>query len=186
MHGWSRIEKELLVELGRVNAKDVTLALDVVNPGDFRCDGGLRSDARLGTQKVVISFTRGDQGVRLTFPCDTYALWQDNVWAIRLTLELLRRIDTYGVTYGDQQYVGFAALTSGGAPKMTLDEAILLLAEHGEAGSIDLFSAPDWMVEMVQKRARAATHPDAGGSTGLFQRVEEAAAIVAAAREQKT
>jgi len=131
---------------------------------------------------VIVSFTRGDTGVRLTFPCETYFQWQDNLYAIAQTLEKLRAIDRYGVTQGDQQYVGFAALPAGGQPKMTLDDALDLFGEHGEAGAVDLISAPDWLVDAVQKRARAATHPDAGGSTELFQRIEEAARLIDDAR----
>jgi len=182
LHGWARIEAALLAELRRINAKDITVALDVANPGDWRSDGGLRSDAKLGSNRVIVSFTRGDTGVRLTFPCETYFQWQDNLYAIAQTLEKLRAIDRYGVTQGDQQYVGFAALPAGGQPKMTLDDALDLFGEHGEAGAVDLISAPDWLVDAVQKRARAATHPDAGGSTELFQRIEEAARLIDDAR----
>lgn len=181
-HAWGKVERELLAELERLRAKDITIALDLHGPGNIREDGGLRADARPVTSRVVLSFVRGDAGMRLTFPCDSFSSWEDNLWAIRLTLEHLRAIDRYGVTQGDQQYVGFTALASGKPASMSLDDALLVLATHGEADSVDLLTAPDWLVDAVQKRARAATHPDTGGREEQFKDVEEAIRLVAAAR----
>lgn len=181
-HSWTKIEDELLSQLKLLKAKDITIALDVTSPGHFREDGGLRADAKTVTPRVIVSFTKGDQGLRLTFPCDAYGAWQDNVWAIRLTLEYLRAIDRYGVTQGDQQYVGFAALPAGQKAGLTLDQGIALLQLHGDAETIDLVAAPEWLVDTVLKRARAATHPDAGGATETFQQIEEAMRLVLAER----
>lgn len=182
-HTWARVSKELFAELAHLNAKDVVIALDLVGPGHIRPDGMLRADARPVTSKVILSFTRGDVGTRLTFPCDTYSSWDDNLWAIRLSLEALRSVDRHGVTQGDQQYVGFAALPAGTG--MALDDAVAILSHHGElSGSFDPMSVPEWLLDAVQKRARAQTHPDAGGSDEQFQRVEEAIALITRLRAE--
>jgi hypothetical protein len=175
-HNWSRIEKEFLEEIARINGRDVTVALDIRNPGHFRQDGGLRSDARPVTSAIVVSFTRPD-GKRLVFPCDAYAFWQDNVWAVRLSLEALRSVDRHGVTAGDQQYEGFAALPpAGGSSALTVERAREILAElSGFEPEALLF--PSVFVSAVQK-ARAKAHPDAGGSTEKFQQLEQAISLL--------
>lgn len=183
-HAWGRVEREIRNELAHLRAKDVVFMLDLVGPGNIRDDGALRADARPATPRVVLQFTRGDSGVRLTFPCDTYSSWEDNLWAIRLSLEALRSVDRHGVTQGDQQYVGFAALPPATKQGMTLDEAIVILQMNADAETVDLLTAPAWMLDAIVKRARATTHPDAGGSDGRFQEVETATTLVTDARAE--
>lgn len=174
-HNWSRIEKELLEEIARINGRDVSIALDIRNPGHFRQDGGIRADARPVTPSVVLTFTRPD-GKKLVFPCDAYAFWQDNIWAIRLSLEALRAVDRHGVTAGDQQYEGFAALPPGSNGKMSEDDARALIAElSGIEASALAFQS---VLTMALRTARSKAHPDAGGSTEKFQEVEEAAKVL--------
>jgi hypothetical protein len=176
-HNWSRIEKEVLEEIARINGRDVTIALDIRNPGHFRPDGGIRADARPVTSAVVVSFTRPD-GRRLVFPCDAYAFWQDNVWAVRLSLEALRAVDRHGVTAGDQQYEGFAALPSGGNGKMSEEAARTLLAEL--SGFEESALAFPSVFAIAVQRARSKAHPDVGGSTDGFQKLEEAIGVLGA------
>jgi hypothetical protein len=177
-HNWSRIEKELLEEIARINGRDITIALDIRNPGHFRSDGGIRADARPVTSAVVVSFTRPD-GRRLVFPCDAYAFWQDNIWAIRLSLEALRAVDRHGVTAGDQQYEGFAALPpGGGSSRMTADDARVLVAELS-GFEVSALAFPSVFTVALQ-RARSKSHPDAGGSTEQFQKLEEAIRVLEA------
>lgn len=176
-HNWSRIERELQEEISRINGRDLTLALDIRKPGEFRNDGGIRADARPVTSRVIVSFTRPD-GRRLVFPCDAYAFWQDNIWAIRLSLEALRSVDRHGVTQGDQQYEGFAALPpAGGSAAMTPERAYALIAELSGFEE-DALRFPSVYVTAV-KVARSKAHPDAGGSTEKFQQLEEAMRILA-------
>lgn len=176
-HNWSRIEKELLEEIARINGRDVTIALDIRNPGHFRADGGIRADARPVTSAVVVSFTRPD-GRKLVFPCDAYAFWQDNVWAVRLSLEALRAVDRHGVTAGDQQYEGFAALPPGGKAGMTVEDARAFVAEL--SGIEESALAFPTVLTMALRTARSKAHPDAGGSTESFQKLEEAVRILEA------
>src|SRR5438094_286048 len=88
-----------------------------------------RASLRSRTPPAIVSFTNRD-GIRLTFPCDTYGDWATNVYAIASTLEKLRAINRYGVTQGDQQYVGFQALPpAGGSTAMTAEEAADVIAQ---------------------------------------------------------
>lgn len=175
-HNWSRIERELQEEVGRINGKDLTIALDIQNPGHFRSDGGIRADARPVTSRVVISFTRPD-GKKLVFPCDAYGFWQDNVWAVRLSLEALRSVDRHGVTHGDQQYEGFAALPpAGGSSAMTVDQAFAFVAELSgfEEAALVYPSVFAQAVKIAQSRA----HPDKGGTDEKFQKLGQAIQLI--------
>lgn len=175
-HNWSRIERELQEEIARINGRDITLALDIRRVGDFRADGGIRADASPVTSRLVISFTRPD-GRRLVFPCDAYAFWQDNVWAVRLSLEALRSVDRHGVTQGDQQYEGFAALPPGaGHGGLTPESARELIAELS-GFEIAALAFPSVYVSAVQK-ARKKAHPDAGGTTEQMQELEVAIRVL--------
>lgn len=184
---WSPIERLLSRELGYLGAKDVTIALDIQNPMYWRMDGGLRSDARTITPGVIVSFT-GKDGVRFTFPCDTYGDWQTNAYAIAVTLEKLRAIARYGVTQGDQQYVGFKALPSGAssAPaRMTAEDAADLLAEYSPFPARLILNEPVIAGEAI-KAAKRKTHPDAGGASDAFAKVTEAADVLAALNDESS
>jgi hypothetical protein len=62
---------------------------------DLRRDGMLKADAR-PRPPVILSFL-DREGQRQAYPCDTYAWWEDNLHAIAVVLEDLRRAERYGV-----------------------------------------------------------------------------------------
>jgi hypothetical protein len=174
---WAPVERFLMSELEKLGARDVTIAIDVPNPSHWRMDGGLRSDARAMTPRVIVAFTRRD-GVRLTFPCDSYNDWQTNVYAIAKSLEMLRAIDRYGVTQGDQQYVGFRALPPGAAATLTPEAAAEIIAKHSSIPAQAILEYP--VVGAVAIRtAQSKTHPDRGGSSSDFTEVQKAADVIA-------
>jgi hypothetical protein len=173
---WTDVEKDLAREISHLGGKDVTLAVDSKNPGDFRQDGMLRADARPGPA-VILSFTDRN-GIRLQFPCDTYSWWQDNVSAIARALEALRMVDRYGVTQGDKQYVGFKALPASTTPNaMTPETAAEELAKHSPFPAYLIISEPTVRAEAI-KTAKRKSHPDAGGDEEAFKRVIEAAVVL--------
>lgn len=180
---WTTTEQLLARELAHLGAKDVTIAVDIRNPGFFRADGMLRADARPVTPAVIVAFTdRG--GVRMQFPCETYGYWADNVHAIALALESLRRVDRYGVTQGDQQYVGFRALPPGGgspsAPaRMSEDRALEVLAAYHPFPAHLVVSELSVAGEVI-KMAKRKAHPDSGGTQEDFVLVGEAADVIEA------
>lgn len=167
---WNAIERKLETELAHLKAKEVTISLDL-DFGSFRSDGGIYADARPRTPKVIVAFLDGRNAVRRQFPCDTYAFWQDNVWAIVLTLEALRAIDRYGVTQGDQQYVGFAQLASG-TNELTPERAAEIIAKHAGVEADAVLGFPS-VATMAVRIARSKAHPDKGGSDAAFAEVEQ-------------
>lgn len=133
---------------------------------DFRVDGMPRANAKPDHPGVILAVesTKGS----LSFPCDRFLRWQDNLRAITLGLEGLRRLDRYGITTGHQQYTGWRQLEPGPAQPSTWDaEAVLRLfgGRRAEGES----------VRDVYRRAVKATHPDRGGRREDFERVQAAA-----------
>ncbi|OIN81652.1 hypothetical protein BMG05_06490 [Mycobacterium malmoense] len=104
----------------------------------------------------------------LSFPCDTFTHWHDNLRAITLTLEALRKVDRYGVTQTGQQYRGWQAIeaTPSGSG-ITVVAAIERLADLAD---MPLPSTPE-AVALAYRRARAVTHPDRNGGdhTGWYE-----------------
>lgn len=177
---WSRTEKWLTDELRRVGAKDVTLAVDIRNPGFFRQDGGIRADARPVSPGVILAFTNRE-GFRLEFPCNTFGFWQENVHAIALALEALRLVERYEVTKGGEQYVGFRQLPPGGgsstAPAMTEDEAAQILAEFSDLPAHVIVQEPA-VAKVAVRTAKGRSHPDSQGEPGDFEKVSTAALVI--------
>lgn len=167
---WGGTLKLLAHEIKQLDARDVTLALDI-QLSDIRRDGGVRADARIQNPSVILAFTR--DGDRFSFPCNRFSFWQDNVRAVALALEALRKVDRYGIQAG-RQYEGFKALGGGAVVNRTALYAELaelaggLLREND--GKNDEPMAPLWL-----RRARAKHHPDAGGSHDTFTRIGEIA-----------
>jgi hypothetical protein len=120
---------------------------------------------------VILSFTA--KVGALSYPCDTFTTWQDNVRAIALALEALRKVDRYGVTTHGEQYRGFLALEGATAAPAGF------VTGHGAAEWLnDTFGEPGTVMTCGEllRRAKRATHPDLGGDVAKFQRVSLAEA----------
>lgn len=165
-------------ELRMLGAKNAEM-LVAIAPSDFRLDGSPRARAVAAHPGVILSF---DSNVgHLSYPCDTYTTWQDNLRAIALALEALRKVDRYGVTKRGEQYRGFLALEATAAPAGFTD------ADAARAFLLDLIvSARDGVmpnaIEMLNsptvllRKAQRIAHPDHGGDAATFQRVSLAEA----------
>lgn len=79
---------------------------------DIRQDGRPRANARSYVHPGVELSFNSKHG-RLTYATDVFTAWQDNVRAIALALEALRKVERYGVAKRGQQYTGFALLSAG-------------------------------------------------------------------------
>ena len=167
---------DTLVLLHReVKAIGVDPALAIgVKQHNIRNDGGVKADARIQDPSVIFSITRGAD--RLSFPCDRFNFWQDNVRAIALALEALRKVDRYGVQSG-KQYQGFKSLPgAGGLAEMGAAEAADILCElsDGAESAGDILESSD-KAKAAYRRAAAVTHPDrTGGDDSLFKKVQAA------------
>lgn len=164
-------------EIRHLNGRDVTLAIGVT-PGDIRVDGCVRAAARVRNPAVVLTFRAGPD--QLSFPCDRFNFWQDNVRAIALALEALRKVDRYGVQAG-RQYQGFRALGAGTVAPRTPAQA---------AERVARFTGFDFDADVVLQVADAArdairhahlrVHPDRGGTNGDFADPQECKRILSA------
>ena len=148
-------------ELSKLRAKDVVIQVDGLTLQDIRNDGWPRSSwtpGRYGKSGVIVSF-QSAKGA-MSFPCDRFTSWQDNLRAIALSLEALRTVDRYGVTRGNEQYRGWSQIEAPKNGHMSRGEAAIFLAS--------ILSVPkDYILEQPAKyirQAQQAYHPDRVGT----------------------
>jgi hypothetical protein len=176
-------------ELAHLGASNVTLQVDA-SERDCRMDGQLRADAKVKHPGVILTFDSKAHGT-LSYSCDEFltrgyyghktASWQENLRAIALGLEALRKVERYGIASRGQQYAGYRELGSGipmGAVKMTKDEAARLLADAAglvvDPKGIAALLADPAMVTEVYRNVVKEHHPDVGGDPAVFRRLTEA------------
>lgn len=156
-------------EMRELGAKHPTLLI-ALRPEDFRLDGLPRAGRVAAHPGIVLSFE--SKHGPLSYPCDTFDRWQDNLRAIALALEALRKVDRYGVTKRGEQYRGFLALEATAAPAGFEEvNAALRFLESLVNGWADR-TEPARLLRGAQRIA----HPDAGGDAAVFQRVSLAEA----------
>lgn len=166
---WLQTLHALDRELQHLGVRRAVIQIDC-DESQIRQDGWPRSDARVRGPAVALSF-ECDRG-HLTYPCDTYNNWQDNIRAIALGLEALRAVDRYGITSNGEQYRGWKALTFRDAEFTTAEKAAEFLSrlEKVPAGKSDILAS----AVVAQRAYTAATtnyHPDRGGDPQGFQKI---------------
>jgi hypothetical protein len=171
---WRDTVKLLDRELWHLDAQDLVLQLDY-QERDIRKDGMPRADARMGGPGVIISFQSKHGPLR--YPCDAFTDWRDNVRAIALALEALRRVDRYGITRRAEQYAGWKALPSSTQPVMTTAQAAAWIGGLTAVQPRAILDSPQLARETV-RMAASRTHPDAGGDASDFARVQEAKRVL--------
>src|SRR5271166_1704499 len=141
-------------ELRHLDARDILLQA-YLRADQIRLDGWLRGGVRPHDPGVILSFT-GKAGA-ISFPCDTYTTYEDNLRAIGLALTALRAVDRYGVTRNSEQYRGWAKLPP--APeRMPVQDAFAFVALHG-----DWHAGGPWGPHTFRaacRRAATKLHPD--------------------------
>lgn len=181
---WQDTLTKLDTELYYLDASAAVIEADF-RERDIRRDGLPRGDARQPDfPGVKISFNTPHLG-RLQYETDTHEFWQHNVRGIALGLEALRAVDRYGITSGQQQYTGFRAIGAGATampPRpMSRQDAAQFIATHadpvggGRPAIVEQLLAGNLA---AYKPAARRLHPDAGGSTELFQRLQEARRVL--------
>ncbi len=144
--------------------------LIAIPAGAFRQDG--RPYARAVAEHPGVILSLDSRHGHLSYPCDTFTTWQDNLRAVVLALEALRKVDRYGVTKRGEQYRGFLAIEATAGPAGFADEldAKVFLAR---VTGIPYMDRPlRELVRIAQRR----THPDTGGDAAVFHRVSLAEA----------
>lgn len=161
-------------ELRMLGAKDARLQI-AIPASRFRLDGRPYADARPEHPGIIL--TCESKHGALSYPCDTYTTWQDNLRAIALALEALRKVDRYGVTKRGEQYRGFLELEATAAPSGFADaDAALRFLREVSGVPADIFEAPEAHLPRVIRAAQRRAHPDMGGDAATFQRVSLAEA----------
>ena len=129
------------VELRALEARDAILEV-AVDPADFRRDGYPRAQARGRHPGVVLSIPASIHGP-LRYFTDEFDGWQENLRAIALSLEALRRVDRYGVARRGEQYRGWTALPAGSAQEEQLERGRRLIREAGSVSAALQAHHPD-------------------------------------------
>lgn len=175
---WSRTEQLLLTEVKNLAGRDLVVELDVTERA-IRLDGRLYANARPTTPAVRVAFE--SKHGPLTYATDAFTRWQDNVRAIALGLEALRKVDRYGITKRGEQYAGWKQLPSGSGAEsshMDRDMAISILASFVDVPAQHLNTEPD-SLRHSWRRARRAAHPDRhDGDRTMWDQVEQAARVL--------
>lgn len=156
--------------------RDSAELLIAIPAGDlWRLDGKPRAHAVAEHPGVIFSID--SRHGHLSYPCDTFTTWQDNLRAIALALEALRKVDRYGVTKRGEQYRGFLAIEATAAPAgfATADDALAFLGKFTGIGLAEM-RVIEGARSRALRRAQRETHPDAGGDAATFQRVSLAEA----------
>lgn len=151
-------------ELKMLGARQVVMEV-AMSPNNIRRDGMPRADARAYSPAVRVGFVAGRLPGKpaLSYDLDTFSTWQDNVRALALGLEALRKVDRYGLSRNAAQYAGYKALESGSVGDGNPERGRELIAQAG--GDV--------------RRALHAAHPDHGGEPSDFR-------DIIAARDQAT
>lgn len=171
--GWTETCDLLNREVRHLGANTYVLMLDVTE-SDIRQDGAVRATARPSAPAAAVAVESRTKG-SLLFTCGRFNHWQDNVRAIALGLEALRKVDRYGITESDEQYRGWQALPPGTpmpAAKMTVEDAARFIVSVSD-GDPNTES-----YDSMYRRAAMKLHPDHGGNAADFDRLTEARSLV--------
>lgn len=172
---WPATEALLIREVRHLRGKDLVIEVDVVE-SDIRLDGRIRAAARPSQPGIRVAFD--SMHGPLTYSTDAFTTWQDNVRAVALGLEALRKVDRYGITKRGEQYAGWKALPAGRSmppSHMTRDMAYDLLYQTVEVGPDD---DRVWSDKDLARAARRNSHPDFGYPREQWDRVEEALRVL--------
>jgi len=167
--GYGRILSDLERELTHLGAKSAILQAEC-GEEDIRNDGRIRSTARMRGQGIILTFTC--KLGTLSYPCDTYDNWTQNLRAIVLFMENQRANARYGVGTTAQHYAGFKQLPPGS------NGQAIEVAEwpHVEAAmrwmcslsGVTLLSVLPSDLETVYRQAAKQAHPDQRGGDGAL------------------
>ncbi len=168
---WQNTLNTLDRELLHLWAKDV-LIQGYFRAEDIRLDGWPRSGASPREPGVIVSF--GTKNGDLSFPCDTYSKWHDNLRAIALGLTALRAVERDGVTRRNEQYRGWAKLPPAPA-RMSREDALTFFGLHAHCQSVNVGN-----FKSAYRAAARRLHPDnqETGNDHLFRLLGHAKSVL--------
>lgn len=189
---------ELDRELGFLGARDAWLQV-VGGTHLVNRDGSLRADAKVRHPGVMLTIDSAELGT-LVYETDRFRGdsrrpgWQENLRAITLGLESLRRVERYGIARRGQQYAGFRELGAGATYEagtvtggngaydpdaITAPAAAELLFPDDPAWLLEVGNEAD--VNDAYRHLAKAVHPDTapdGGDLEAFRRLVAARAAM--------
>jgi len=165
---------ELEKELNKLRAKDIVIQI-ALGFNDIRNDGWPRSSARPTSPGVIVS-CETSKGP-LSFPCDRFTDWEDNLRAIAKSLEALRTVDRYGVTRNNEQYKGWAQIPQSANATMSREDAARFIGIT--IGMPDGHILRDRQIfSDCYKSAARRLHPDTGGNHEAFVKLQAAKTVL--------
>ena len=186
---YSSTKKILEFELEKLGALESSLQIEMfIRAEDLRRDGELRANAKPDKPGVVLSFSKVkrrffDEQTKswknelqtLSYPCDSFDDWQDNLRAVALSLEALRKVARYGV-FKYEDMLNRLALPSADGKLSSKDSAAEFLAEHSGHSFENIRYAG--FAFAAYKMCLLKMHPDKGGDVELFHKLQEAKRIL--------
>lgn len=197
---WRTTVRDLAAELRALRGRSVVLQL-ALDESQIVGDGSRPyADATTEHPGVIISFESSKGPLR--FCTDLFTTWQDNVRAIALGMQGIRRLERYGITRRDEHYRGWRALPDSASvgmasgpvelggmrpDSMTIEEAAQIIAEAHSSPPPphQLIESPE-ILDAVYKDIARRLHPDVtGGRTGeQFGRINRARLVLEAYHQQ--
>lgn len=175
---WSSTLDLLDRELRALDAENVVVQL-ALDESQLRLDGWPRSEARPEHSGVALAFE--SRYGALQYMTGVYAGWQQNLRAIALGLEALRRVDRYGITKSGEQYRGWKQLPASADAGISFsgpDDARHFLAELAGCFASEDVASGAVSDQQIVRAALKKTHPDKGGSSRQFAEVQVARKVL--------
>ena len=186
---YSNTKRLLEDELYYLKAIEASIQIEMfIKAEDLRLDGELRHNAKPTKPGVVLSFSKVKNRVfdknaqtwknellTLSYPCDSYDHWHDNLRAIALSLQNLRAVARYGV-FKYEDMVSRLALPSAEGKLSDRDSALHFISIHSGRTIDQLRDKP--FLKAGYLEAAMKLHPDKGGSSEDFHKLQEAKRIL--------
>lgn len=189
---YSDTKKILAFELEKLNAVSSSVQIEMfVKPEEIRQDGELRANAKPWKPGVVLSFSiiTGrvkkstdefiNQTKSLSYPCDTFDDWQDNLRAIALSLEALRKVSRYGV-FKYEDMVSRLALPSAEGKISSREAAAEFLSRFSVFETSEISENAE-CAKKAYREAALILHPDNpnfNGNTENFLELQKAKEVL--------
>lgn len=178
----TRTLKDLNRELEQLKAKNAEMLVAIpAGSAHWRNDGKPRANVTPEHPGVILSFEIPNVG-RVSYPCDTYTRWEDNLRAIVLALEALRLVDRHNVARRGDQYRGYLAIEATPAGEWASTALAREFIETYISGLGVTTKMGDIAFQL--KQAKRLSHPDLpSGDAETFRKVMSAEKMLRAAGE---
>jgi hypothetical protein len=152
-------------ELRMLGVRKAVIQVDLPE-SKIRLDGLPYAGARPEYKGIILSFESKYGPLR--YMTDVFDSWQDNLRAIALGLEALRKVDRYGITKKGEQYTGWKQLPASiDIDGCDVHKAAEFLSRYSGYEVQAILKDKAWFKEAWRIAARKL-HPDKGGDKDNF------------------